>query len=238
MTPFTPTPEAAGASPTLRGVLWDLDGTVVNSESSWFGAERTLAERHGGSWSEAQGMALVGSDLRGTARALQAVGVALETEALVNAMLDLVIENVMATEPWLPGVVDALAACRADGLACALVSMSWRRFTHAVAALAPGAFTAVVSGDDVTRGKPHPEAYLTGAAALGLAPEECVAVEDSPTGVASALAAGIGTVVVPGAVAVPDAPGLVRVAGAGAIDPAWLRRTHPILLAELRAARR
>ncbi|MDR2380337.1 MAG: HAD family phosphatase [Bifidobacteriaceae bacterium] len=220
----------------LRGVLWDLDGTVVDSEPAWYAAEVTLVERYGGTWSKAQALALVGSDLHDTAAGLQAAGVPIETGELINLMLDLVIERVMASQPWLPGVPQALAACQAAGWSNALVSMSWRRFTHAVAALAPGAFAVVVSGDDVVKGKPDPEAYLTGAAKLGCAPEECIAVEDSPTGAASALAAGIPTVVVPGAATVPPRPGLINVSGADAIKPDWLRLTHAKLLAQLHQA--
>ncbi|MDR2454263.1 MAG: HAD family phosphatase [Bifidobacteriaceae bacterium] len=215
-------------------MLWDLDGTVVNSEPAWFAAETALVERHGGAWTQAQALELVGSDLRGTAAGLQAAGVRMETVPLVNALLDLVIEQVMSRRPWCEGVPEALAACRADGLANALVSMSWRRFTHAVAALAPGAFAAVVSGDDVAKGKPDPEPYLLGAAKLGLDPAACLAIEDSPVGAASALAAGIATIAVPGAVEVPAQRGLVKVDGAGRLTPAFLRAAHAQLLPQLR----
>jgi HAD superfamily hydrolase (TIGR01509 family) len=228
-----PAGRSSGPLPPLRGVLWDLDGTVVDSEPAWTDAETRLVERYGGAWSPAQALELVGCDLRGTAAALQAAGVPLATEPLINAMLDLVIEHVMAREPWRDGIPQALAACRAAGLASALVSMSWRRFTHAVADLLPDAFAAVVSGDDVLKGKPDPEPYLLGASKLGLDPAECVAVEDSPPGAASALAAGIPTVVVPGAATVPPQPGLVWVAGAAEITPAFLRRVRPGLLAQL-----
>jgi len=86
--------------------------------------------------------------------------------------------------------------------------MSYRRFTDAVVeALPPGAFAAVVAGDEVTRGKPHPEPYLTAAARLGVAPGECVAIEDSPTGVASAVAAGVPTLAVEHLVTIAPGPG-------------------------------
>jgi HAD superfamily hydrolase (TIGR01509 family) len=216
--------------------LWDLDGTVIDSEPAWFAVEQALVERHGGVWTAEDGMRLVGSDLRGTAAALQAAGVGLETNALVNLLLEGVADRMSAEPPWCPGVLDALQACREAGLACALVSMSWRRFTLAVADLLPGAFQAVVSGDDLEFGKPHPQAYLTGAAKLGLSPAECVAVEDSPTGVGSSMAAGVPTVVLRGRVDVPGRAGLVKVDGAGHITAAWLRRVHRQLLGELAGA--
>jgi HAD superfamily hydrolase (TIGR01509 family) len=213
-------------------VLWDQDGTVIDSEPAWCAAEFTLVQRHGGHWTQADAMNLVGSDLNRTAAALRAAGVNLEIEALINALTDLVIEQVMDTNPWREGIIEALADCRAAGLRCALVSMSWRRFTHAVAGLLPGTFDAVVSGDEVTKGKPDPEPYLIGAARLGLPVDCCIAVEDSPTGVASALAAGLPVVVVPGAVDVPLVPGLVKVSSAKAITVDWLRQVHSQLAAD------
>jgi HAD superfamily hydrolase (TIGR01509 family) len=189
-----PGPDQARA---LRGVLWDLDGTVVDSEPAWLAAETALVRRYGGAWSKAQAIELVGSDLRHTAAVLQRAGVELEPMELIATLIDFVAERVVATRPWRPGILSVLAECAQAGLACALVSMSWRRFTTAVADLVPGVFSVIVSGDEVTRGKPEPEAYLVAAARLGLEPADCIALEDSPTGVAAALNAGIATVAVP-----------------------------------------
>ena len=108
-----------------------------------------------------------------------------------------------------PGAARLLAECAAAGVPCALVTMSWRRLADAVIAAAPlGSFAASVTGDEVRNGKPHPEPYLAAAAALGVDPARCVAIEDSPTGVASALAAGCATLGVPHVVTLPPAPGL------------------------------
>jgi beta-phosphoglucomutase-like phosphatase (HAD superfamily) len=90
--------------------------------------------------------------------------------------------------------------------------MSYARLAAAVTdQLPPGTFAAVVTGDEVRHGKPHPEPYLTAAARLGLAPQACLAIEDSPTGVASAVAAGVLVVAVPAVVPVPPGPGYVVV---------------------------
>ena len=90
--------------------------------------------------------------------------------------------------------------------------MSYRRLAEAVVGGLPeGTFGAVVTGDEVREGKPHPEPYLRAADLLGVDPRRCVAVEDSPTGVASAAAAGCVTVAVEGVVDVPPAPGLIRI---------------------------
>jgi HAD superfamily hydrolase (TIGR01509 family) len=110
---------------------------------------------------------------------------------------------------WLPGAVDLVQQCNARGLPVALVTMSYRRFATAVLDTMPGgAFDAIITGDDVERGKPAPDAYLAAASALGVDPTACVAIEDSPTGAQSAYAAGCAVIVVPNHVPVPVADGM------------------------------
>ncbi|WP_418608021.1 HAD family hydrolase [Georgenia sp. SUBG003] len=96
------------------------------------------------------------------------------------------------------GALEILAELRSAGVPCALVTMSYESFAGAVVAAAPaGTFQEVVTGDQVTRGKPHPEAYLTAAERLGVDPARCIAVEDSTVGVTAALASGARTIAVP-----------------------------------------
>ncbi|MDN5725310.1 MAG: HAD family hydrolase, partial [Propionibacteriales bacterium] len=93
--------------------------------------------------------------------------------------------------PWRPGALELLAELQERGVPCALVSASYRRMLDVVVRRLPvGRFDAVVSGDEVTHGKPHPEPYLTAAAALGVDPTQCVVIEDSGPGSASGNAAG------------------------------------------------
>ena len=112
--------------------------------------------------------------------------------------------------PWRPGARELLADLRADGVPCALVTMSYERFVAPVlAALPKGTFDVVVTGDAVSRGKPHPEPYLHAARLLGRRPGRCLAIEDSNTGARSAEAAGCLVLVVENHV--PVAPGERRV---------------------------
>lgn len=187
-------------------VLWDMDGTLVDTEPYWIECEFELVARHGnGRWTDEHAHHLVGFDLRDSARYISEHGaVDLPVDDIVNLLLDGVIERVRRSVPWRPGARELLADLADHGVPCALVTMSWRRFTDAVVPLLPsGSFATVVAGDDVERGKPHPEPYLMAAARLGVDPSECVAIEDSPTGARSAQAAGCVTVAVPNAVAVP-----------------------------------
>jgi beta-phosphoglucomutase-like phosphatase (HAD superfamily) len=207
-------------------VLWDMDGTLVDTEPYWIAGEFALVAEYGGTWSEADAHSIVGFDLLDAAVELRVRGgVPLEPVDIVERLLDDVIARVAGGLPWRPGAPVLLDACRAAGVPCALVTMSWRRLADAIIAAAPpGSFDASVTGDEVTHGKPHPESYLAAAAALGVDPADCVAIEDSPTGTASALAAGCATLGVPHVVALSAAPGLTLVDSLVGLDVGALGR--------------
>jgi len=126
---------------------------------------------------------------------------------IVEYLLDGVVAKVQESVPWRPGAVELLDHLRAAEVPIGLVTMSYQRFVAPIVAALPAeTFRVIVTGDQVARGKPHPEAYLTAAAALGLAPEECVAIEDSNTGATSAEAAGCPVLVVENHVQVAPGP--------------------------------
>ena len=216
-------------------VLWDLDGTLVDTEPSWLAAEFALAARHGATWSADHGEMLVGSDLLTSGRYIRHhMGLTLTPEQIVDELLDDMVASVEQGVVARPGALELLAELRARDVPCALVTMSYRRMVDPILAqLPPRTFGAVVTGDEVRYGKPHPEAYLTAARMLHAAPGQCIAIEDSATGAASAQAAGTRVVVVPNRVAVPPGPGrvvistlhgvsvagLVAAAGSTAIEP-------------------
>jgi HAD superfamily hydrolase (TIGR01509 family) len=186
-------------------VLWDMDGTLVDTEPYWIECEFELVEAHGGTWSYDHAHAIVGSDLQASGRYIREHGgVDLPIDEIVNQLLDGVIARVRRAVPWRPGARDLLAELRVENIPCALVTMSWRRLADAIIAELPrGSFAATIVGDEVRRGKPHPEPYLAAARALDVSPRDCVALEDSPTGVRSATAAGCHVIVVPHIVDVP-----------------------------------
>ncbi|WP_308043193.1 HAD family hydrolase [Nocardioides mangrovi] len=189
-------PEGVGdQSPRLEtpaAVLWDMDGTLVDTEPYWIETEYALAERYGGTWSEAHALNLVGNDLLDSGRYIREhMGIDLEPEQIVQELLDGVVGRVEQEVPWRPGAVELLTGLVASGTPCALVTMSYERFVAPILARLPAeTFRVIVTGDKVEFGKPHPEPYLTAAAALGVRPEDCLAVEDSNTGAKSAEAAG------------------------------------------------
>jgi HAD superfamily hydrolase (TIGR01509 family) len=180
-------------------VLWDMDGTLVDTEPYWIAAEREVVESFGHEWPDHHAHAIVGFDLLDGARYIAEHGqVPLEPREIVDRLLDGVIARLADEVPWRPGARRLLAELRREGVPCALVTMSWRRFVDPVIdALPEGSFEAIVTGDEVVNGKPNPEPYQLAATALGLEPARCVAIEDSPTGLRSALAAGCRVIGVP-----------------------------------------
>lgn len=210
---------AAGAPPEPMlpaAVLWDMDGTLVDTEPYWFASERDLVDEFGhGDWPDHHAHAMVGFDLLDSAAYMQEHGgVDLPADEIVERLLDGVIARLHRKIPWRPGARELLADLNEAGVPCALVTMSWRRFADPVlAALPPRSFVATITGDEVPRGrgKPHPDPYLIGADACGVAPQDCLAIEDSPTGVRSALSAGCRVIGVPNVKALGRERGLTIV---------------------------
>ena len=198
-------------------VLWDMDGTLVDTEPAWIEAEYALVAEHGGHWDDHLAHSLVGNPLLVSAEVLRdRGGVRLEAHAVVERLMGHVVERVLHDPPWRPGVRALLDELAEHGVPQAMVTMSWAPLADAlVGQLPPGLLSTVVTGDQVRHGKPHPEPYLTALqrlSPLGIDPATSVAVEDSPTGLASAEAAGLRTIAVPHVVPVPAAPGRTVVA--------------------------
>ncbi|TLM87648.1 HAD family phosphatase [Pseudarthrobacter sp. NamE5] len=199
----------ADSSP-LKAVLWDMDGTIVDTEPYWIAAERALVEAHGGTWSHEQAMQLVGQSLTFSAGLLQQAGVDLEVRQIIDTLTAAVVASVQRQVPWRPGARELLEELHLAGVRCALVTMSEGPLARQVVESLPRPyFEVLVTGDTVARGKPHPEAYLTAvewlqAADPDLALHHCVALEDSAPGVAAAVASGVATVAIPHIVPLPE----------------------------------
>ncbi|WP_312856230.1 HAD family hydrolase [Nocardioides pelophilus] len=192
----------------MKAVLWDMDGTLVDTEPYWMATEVELAEEYGATWTTADAQHLVGNSLISSGHYIrERTGIPLSAEQIVERLLDGVVARVQHAVPWCPGARELLLALKDAGVPCGLVTMSYQRFVAPILEhLPPETFRVVVTGDQVDNGKPHPEPYLTAAAALGVEPEDCVAIEDSPTGATSAAAANCRVLVVPNHVAVPSGP--------------------------------
>ena len=176
-----------------KAVLWDMDGTLVDSEPYWLLSESALAEDYGKVWTQESGNYLIGKSLYESSAFLKDhLDIKdLSAQQIIDRLTDSVLSKLQHSLPWRPGALELLMELKQAGVKTALVTMSLRRMALAVAEAIPfQAFDVVVAGDDVTHGKPHPEPYEKAAALLGFKPSECIAIEDSTTGLRSAEAAG------------------------------------------------
>ena len=191
----------------VAAVLWDMDGTLVDSEGLWSITMAELAAHLGGELSAATREELTGSSLRRTVTTvLREVGRPDDEAAVDSAgrwLLDRTSALFAAGLSWRPGAREALATVRAAGLRTALVTSTYRELTEVALDTIGRGFDVTVCGDEVTATKPDPAPYLRAAELLGVDPARCVAVEDSPSGTASAAAAGASVLVVPSGVEVP-----------------------------------
>jgi HAD superfamily hydrolase (TIGR01509 family) len=210
-----------------------MDGTLIDTEPYWIHCEHELVDRYGGRWTDDDAKSIIGFDLMDSAEVLRTRGgVPLRPHDIVDQLSDAVAAMVRERIPWRPGARELLAALKLRGVPCALVTMSWKRLAdEVIRQLPPQSFQAVITGDMVMNGKPHPEPYRRAAEELGVDPLACVAIEDSPTGVASAEAAGCVVVAVRNLLPIEDAPHRVVLSTLQGVTPEllgdYVERTPP-----------
>lgn len=196
-------------------VLWDMDGTLVESEKLWTIALDDYAALRGGALRERTRADLVGSNMGRSMRLLLAdLGVPAEQREVDEAaewVERRIAELFRQGLTWRPGAREALSALRASGVPTALVTSTARALTEiGLDTIGRERFDVTVCGDEVDgRNKPDPEPYLRACQLLGVPPDACIALEDSPAGVASAVAAGCTVIGIPSEV--PLEPGPRRV---------------------------
>jgi HAD superfamily hydrolase (TIGR01509 family) len=192
-------------------VLFDMDGTLIDSEPYWIRSEKDLAAEHNGVWTDKDGLDVVGMSLDKSSELFKArTNVPLEPEEIVARLTSDVQGQLAKSIPWRPGAKELLLDLRKHGVKTALVTMSMHRMAkQVVEAIEFDAFDLIVAGDDVKNGKPHPEAYLKAAELLGFEPERCIAFEDSISGLTSAEAAGTYAIGIPHVIPIPAKPGRV-----------------------------
>jgi HAD superfamily hydrolase (TIGR01509 family) len=196
---------------SLAAVLWDMDGTLVDSEKVWTVSLRDTAHELGGTLSAAARMSIIGSDMPRTLAVLfDDLGLVpdpvlmAEAEQLLSRRTRELFEDGLE---WRPGAQDALRTVREAGWPAALVTNTGRALTElALDGIGREHFLVTVCGDEVPQGKPAPDPYLRAADLLGVSAEWCLAVEDSPTGAQAAERAGCAVLVVPCDAPVPPGP--------------------------------
>jgi HAD superfamily hydrolase (TIGR01509 family) len=185
----------------FQAVVFDNDGLLLDTEAAWTRAEEDLFERHGSTFTPAHKRDLIGTSPTTSAAKLEVMlDLPGRGPALMDELHELVMDEALAGVPPRPGALELLEAVRAAGLPVAVASNSAREFVErvlSVAGLLDGHFDAVVTSNDVEHPKPAPDLYLAACEALGADPAHAAALEDSATGVAAAVAAGMYVVAVP-----------------------------------------
>ncbi len=209
-------------------VVFDLDGTLVETEQIWRDVRRDFVVAHGGRWRDGAQETMIGMRTDEWARFIRdGLGVALPAEKIAQEVVDAVVDRLQHV-PVLPGAGEALERLGSAfplGLATSaalpvaqtiLARTGWRK-----------RFEVVVSADEVARGKPAPDVYLRAIALLGADAARTAAVEDSANGIRSASAADLRVVAVPNREFPPDAAALSLASrvidGLGALDVALIR---------------
>ncbi|GAA5229043.1 HAD family hydrolase [Paeniglutamicibacter antarcticus] len=209
---------------SIQGVLWDMDGTLLDTEPYWMAAEAALVAEFGGQWSEEEAMALVGNALPDAAAVLQRAGVGLDARQIIDRLLTEVLIGVRRHVAWRPGALELLQELHEAKIPCGLVTMSEEPLAALVLEQLPHEYFAFrVTGEMVARGKPHPDPYLLGLAKLGsrvhgLDPRRVIGLEDSAPGIASAAASGINAVLIPHIAPVPHSDSWHRVSSLEELD--------------------
>lgn len=185
-------------------VLFDMDGTLLDTERMWLQAEILVMSELGGEWTQADQAHLLGGPLeRAFAYMQERSGTDLSAQA-VGEMLLGHMDTILRREEvaWRLGARELLVEAHALGLPTALVTASWRSIVDAVhdriaEDIGREPFGAVIAGDELPDTKPHPAPYLRAAELLGADIGDCLALEDSPTGVMSASTAGAFVIAIP-----------------------------------------
>ena len=193
-------------------ILFDHDGTLVDTEPVWAAAKVALAAEFGGTWTEQDTLDCLGLSMQFTLDRLRERGVNLPDEEINNLLVAKVHET-LAQQPveFLPGIERFLSEVREAQIPAAVVTNATTSVARRTANAAPeGTFSVIIGNDETTHPKPDPQPYLLAAERLGVDPTQCVALEDSPSGVRSATAAGMRVIVVPGELEVPEGLGTVH----------------------------
>jgi len=209
---------------TASAVLFDMDGLLIDSEPVWYDVESEVVSRLGGTWSHAHQAACIGGTLDASCRyILEVTGSSVSVDELTAMLLEGMVEHFHAGLPVHAGALELVDAVRARGVPTALVSSSYRVLVDAALdRIGAHRFDVAVVGDEISRGKPHPEPYLTACGKLSVDPTKCVALEDAASGVQSAEAAGCVVVAVPSVAPIEALPTRPVLSTLVDIDVDWL----------------
>jgi len=221
----------------MSAILFDMDGTLIDSEPLWLEAEIEIMEELGCNWDQQDQINCLGGPIDKTENYMQDRSNNIKPFGYFTKKLDDVMEQKLSTKlDLIPNALEIIDECKRSELKIALVTASSGRLMRAVLKRFPvGIFDTVVSYDDVERSKPDPEPYLLAAKTLGVDITNCVVLEDSLTGVQSGLSAGAQVIGIPHLVKMPSNPNLRVVESLSEINMDRLITWYPFLASRISA---
>jgi HAD superfamily hydrolase (TIGR01509 family) len=221
----------------MSAILFDMDGTLIDSEPLWLEAEIEIMEELGCNWDQQDQINCLGGPIDKTENYMQDRSNNIKPFGYFTKKLDDVMEQKLSTKSNLiPNALEIINECKISEIKIALVTASSERLMRAVLKRFPvGIFDTTVSYDDVKRSKPNPEPYLLAAKTLGVDITNCVVLEDSLTGVQSGLSAGAQVIGIPHLVKMPSNPNLRVVESLSEINMDRLITWYPFLTSRISA---
>ena len=176
---------------SLKAILWDMDGTLIDSEPMWMDSERILMAKFGYTWSKVDGDYCLGGPLTRVCRYMkEKSGSDIPEEWFSSELTKTMLVKIASGVEFMPGAFELLMEARDRGIEQALISASDRPIVDVVLQANPGIFSFAIAAGDLPRTKPDPLPYIEAAKRFGLQPKDCLVVEDSKVGVTSGLASG------------------------------------------------
>jgi HAD superfamily hydrolase (TIGR01509 family) len=180
----------------FEAVLWDMDGTLIDSEPLWIEQERLLMERVGATWSHEDAIHCVGGPMARVDAYMRSklpsdIQESFQPLDLTNQLLQLMEKRLSQNVSFTPGAHTLVHEMKTANLPLALVSASSRPLMDAaLKSIGSYLFDVTISDNDVTNSKPDPEGYVKAAEALGVDIARSLIIEDSITGMSAAIASG------------------------------------------------
>jgi len=221
----------------MSAILFDMDGTLIDSEPLWLEAEIEIMEELGCNWDQQDQINCLGGPIDKTESYMQDRSNNIKPFGYFTKKLDDVMEQKLSTKlNLIPNALEIINECKRSEIKIALVTASSGRLMRAVLKRFPvGIFDTTVSYDDVKRSKPDPEPYLLASKTLGVNITNCVVLEDSLTGVQSGLSAGAQVIGIPHLVKMPSNPNLRVVESLSEINMDRLITWYPFLASRISA---
>jgi HAD superfamily hydrolase (TIGR01509 family) len=179
----------------LKAVLWDMDGTLIDSEPYWINVELEMTKKFNVPWTHKQGNALKGTGMEYSTKMFRELGVKMTDEEMINFFNKRMVEQTNKKVVPQKGAIEMVISLKEKGIKNAMVTSSHAFYANTtVKSLTKmyktHLFDCIITGDIVKLDKPNPDPYLLAAKTMKINIKNCIGVEDSETGARSVESSG------------------------------------------------